>query len=99
MRSMGLFHQIVLHSKTSQYGQQVTGRLTPEEEERERRRLRKVIARIQDGTFAKDWTLEQQAGYPTLNRVYQQNISHPMAKEEERFLRTLGLLNRMDPGQ
>jgi ketol-acid reductoisomerase len=90
MLSYGLFGQIKLHSQTSQYGQQVTGRLTPAEEEAERNRLRRIIANIKDGTFAKEWTLEQQAGYPVLNRVYQQNMSHPMVADEERLLRAMG---------
>ncbi len=89
MQAHGLFGQLPLHSRTSQYGQQVTGRLKAEEEEAERKRLRKLIAEIKDGTFAKDWTLEQQAGYPILKRVFQQNLSHPMAAEEERLLRLL----------
>ncbi|MCX6028375.1 MAG: ketol-acid reductoisomerase [Chloroflexi bacterium] len=91
MQAHGLFGQLPLHSRTSQYGQQVTGRLKAEEEEAERKRLRKLIAEIKDGTFAKDWTLEQQAGYPILRRVFQQNLSHPMAAEEERLLRLLKL--------
>jgi ketol-acid reductoisomerase len=86
----GLFGQLPLHSKTSQYGQQVTGRLSPEEQEVERRRLRKLIANIKNGAFAKDWTLEQQAGYPTLKRAYRENESHPMVQEEQRLLQLLG---------
>ena len=89
IQSHGLFGQLPLHSRTSQYGQQVTGRLKAEEEAAERRRLRKLIAEIKDGTFAKDWTLEQQAGYPVLKRVFQHNLSHPMVAEEERLLRLL----------
>jgi ketol-acid reductoisomerase len=91
IQSYGLFGQLPLHSKTSQYGQQVTGRLSADEEEAERKRLRQLIANIKDGAFAKDWSLEQQAGYPMFKRVTQQNMSHPMVKEEERLLRLLGL--------
>jgi ketol-acid reductoisomerase len=94
MQSHGLFGQVVLHSRTSQYGQLVTGRLTADEEEAERKRLRKLIAGIKDGTFAREWTLEQQAGNPMLNLVYKQTMSHPMVGEEERLLRVLGLFRR-----
>lgn len=90
----GLFHQLVLHSQTSQYGQEVTARLTPEEEEVERKRYRRLIANIKDGTFAKDWALEQQAGTPVWNRVRKENMSHPMIGEEERLLRALRVLER-----
>lgn len=92
----GLFHQLKLHSKTSQYGQEVTARLDREEEEAERKRLRRIIADIKDGTFAKEWTLEQQAGLPVWRRVHKENMSHPMIEEEERLLRALGVLERDD---
>jgi ketol-acid reductoisomerase len=91
MQSYGLFGQVVYHSQTSQYGQQVTGRLSAEDEEAERRRLRNILARIKDGTFAKEWTLEQQAGYPSLKRVHQQNMEHPISISEERLLREMGV--------
>jgi ketol-acid reductoisomerase len=91
MQSYGLFGQVVYHSMTSQYGQQVTGRLSPEDEEAERRRLRNILARIKDGTFAKEWTLEQQAGYPSLKRVHRQNMEHPISVDEERLLREMGV--------
>lgn len=90
----GLFHQLKLHSQTSQYGQEVTARLSPEEEEMERKRLHRVIANIKDGTFAKEWALEQQAGFPVWHRVHRENMSHPMIAEEERLLRALGVLER-----
>ncbi len=92
----GVFHQLKLHSQTSQYGQEVTGRLSPEEEEAERRRLRRLIANIKDGTFARDWALEQQAGFPVWRAVHKQNMAHPLIAEEERLLRALGVLERND---
>jgi ketol-acid reductoisomerase len=92
----GLFHQLSLHSATSQYGQEVTARLTDEEEEAERKRLRGLIARIKDGTFAREWTLEQQAGNPVWNRVRAANLSSPLVAEEQRLLKALGVLERVD---
>ena len=92
----GLFHQLKLHSQTSQYGQEVTGRLSPEEDGLERQRLRKLISRIKDGTFAKEWALEQLSGMPVWWRVHQENMSHPMITVEERLLDMLGVLERKD---
>ena len=60
----------------------------------ERDRLRRIIAGIQDGTFARDWALEQKAGFPQWQRIHRQNLSHPMIAEEERLLRALGVLER-----
>jgi ketol-acid reductoisomerase len=94
----GIFHQLKLHSQTSHYGQEVTSRLSDEEEEAERRRLRRIIARIKDGTFAKEWSLEQLAGYPVWKRVQAENMSHPLIAEEERLLKKLGLLERNGHG-
>jgi ketol-acid reductoisomerase len=90
----GLFHQLKLHSQTSQYGQEVTGRLSDEDEARERQRLRKIIAGIQDGSFAKEWALDQLSGTPVWRRVHQENMSHLMIMLEEQLLQTLGVLER-----
>jgi ketol-acid reductoisomerase len=90
----GVFHQLVLHSQTSQFGQEVTGRLSDEEEKAERDRLRRIIRNITDGTFARDWALEQKAGMPRWARIRRENMAHPMIAEEERLLRTLGVLER-----
>lgn len=87
---MGLFHQLVLHSLTSQYGQLVTGKLSPEDEDREKHRLHKVVENIRNGQFAKEWSLEQQAGLPTFRRAEQQALSHPMMAEERKIFEALG---------
>src|ERR1700716_2830281 len=90
----GIFHQLSLHSQTSHYGQEVTARLSDDDEEAERRRLRGIVARIKDGSFAKEWSLEQLAGNPVWKRVHAENMAHPMIAEEERLLKQLGLLER-----
>ena len=72
----GIFHQLVLHSQTSQYGQEVTSRLSEEEEKAERERLRRIIRNITDGTFARDWALEQKAGMPRWGRIRRENMAH-----------------------
>jgi ketol-acid reductoisomerase len=87
---MGLFHQLVLHSQTSQYGQLVTGKLSSENEERERQRLRNVVENIRNGQFAKDWSLEQQAGLLTFRRAEREALSHPMMAEERKLFEVLG---------
>ncbi len=90
----GLFHQLNLHSQTSQYGQEVTARLTAGEEIVERDRLRRIISNIKDGVFAKDWALEQLSAFPVWHRVRRDNMAHPLIAEEERLLRLLGVLER-----
>lgn len=87
---MGLFHQLVLHSKTSQYGQLVTARLSPEIERAEKVRLRAIIDNIRSGRFAREWALEQQAGLPAFRRAEHEGLAHPMIAEEGSLFRRLG---------
>lgn len=94
-RDIGLWDQITLHSRTSQYGQEVTARLSAEDEAAERARLREIIARIRDGSFAREWTAEQAAGFPEFTRTRNRNMSHPMRAAERRLYRILG---RTDDG-
>lgn len=89
-RDIGLWDQITLHSHTSQYGQEVTARLSPEEEEAEKQRLKAIIDHIQDGSFAREWAAEQQAGFPEFDRVRSLNMDHEMRSAERRLYRILG---------
>lgn len=89
-RDIGLWDQITLHSRTSQFGQEVTSRLSPQEEEAERARLRAIISHIQDGSFAREWTAEQQAGFPEFNRVRALNLAHEMREAERDLYKVLG---------
>jgi len=88
-REVGLFHQLAHHSRTSQYGQEVTARLSREDEERERARLRAVLENIRTGQFAKDWAVEQQVGFPVWRRINRENLSHPMVIEEQKLIKRL----------
>ena len=89
-RDIGLWDQITLHSRTSQYGQEVTARLSPEDEEAERARLRATISHIQDGSFAREWAGEQRAGFPEFTRVRRLNMDHEMRAAERRLYQVLG---------
>ena len=89
-RDIALWDQITLHSRTSQYGQEVTSRISAEEEETERARLRAIISHIQDGSFAREWTSEQRAGFPEFNRVRALNMAHEMRAAERKLYKVLG---------
>lgn len=89
-RDLGLWEQITLHSRTSQYGQEVTSRLTPEAEAAERRRLRSVIEHIRSGAFAREWKEEQDSDFAEFKRVRQENLAHPMIQAERALYRLLG---------
>ncbi len=54
-------------SDTAEYGDYVTGkRLVTDETKKE---MKKILTEIQDGTFAKNWILENQAGRPSFNAM------------------------------
>jgi len=56
----GLWNQLRLHSPTSQYGKQTIGpRLV---NENTKRLLKSIMKDIEDGSFAREWTLEQKNG-------------------------------------
>ncbi|MDR3543939.1 MAG: ketol-acid reductoisomerase [Desulfosporosinus sp.] len=54
-------------SDTAQYGDMVTGKRIVTQETR--KEMKKVLAEIQDGTFAKAWLLENQANRPAFNAI------------------------------
>lgn len=88
-RDLGLWGQLRLHSRTSQYGQQVTSREQMNLDSI-RDQFREVVRHIQSGDFSQEWDQEQEAGYPTLAQVTEDNLRHPMQEAENRLYRLLG---------
>ena len=86
----GLWGQITTHSRTSQYGQDVYGRLSTEADTAEKARLHGIINHIKDGSFAKEWALEQQAGEPMFQRIRAENLKHPLVQAEDELYTLLG---------
>ncbi len=65
-------------SDTAEYGDMKTGpRIITEDT---RKAMKQVLKEIQDGTFAKDWILENQAGRPHYNAVKARDAEHPVEK-------------------
>ena len=61
-------------SDTAEYGDYVTGsRIITDATKAE---MKKVLAEIQDGTFAKNWILENQANRPNFNAMRRQKAAH-----------------------
>ena len=86
----GLWAQITTHSRTSQYGQDVYGRISIEADTAEKARLHGIINHIKDGSFAKEWALEQQAGEPMFQRIRAENLKHPLVEAEDELYKLLG---------
>ena len=65
-------------SDTAEYGDyQVGKRIITDETKKE---MKKVLSEIQDGTFAKNWLLENQVGRPNFNATRRMEAEHPIEK-------------------
>jgi len=65
-------------SDTAEFGDMMIGRRIITEETR--KEMKKVLREIQDGTFAKEWILENQAGRPRFNALKRIDAEHPVEK-------------------
>ncbi|HHZ17040.1 MAG TPA: ketol-acid reductoisomerase [Peptococcaceae bacterium] len=65
-------------SDTAEYGDMMVGRRLITQETRNE--MKKVLREIQDGTFAKEWILENMAGRPKFNAIKKIDAEHPVEK-------------------
>jgi len=88
MASMGIWNQLKLHSHTSQFGQLTHGAqfIGADAEAL----MRKAIAEVRDGTFARRWAAEQAAGSPTFKRLLGEASESPIARAETELYAKLG---------
>ena len=68
-------------SDTAEYGDYTRGPRIIDEQVREN--MREVLAEIQDGTFAREWILENQAGRPSFLALRRMNAEHPIEEVGE----------------
>ena len=68
-------------SDTAEYGDYMIGnRIVTEETKKE---MKKVLTEIQDGTFARNWLMENQVGRPQFNAIRKSEAQHPIEKVGE----------------
>ncbi len=80
MARVGLINQMRLHSQTSQYGTLSRGpRMLPDDT---RQRLRAALEEICSGSFAKEWSAEQQRGYPHFEQLRRLAHEHEINRAE-----------------
>ena len=48
--------------------------------DRSRAAMKTVLAEIQDGTFARNWIAENEAGMPEFRRMMSADLEHPIEK-------------------
>jgi ketol-acid reductoisomerase len=63
-------------SDTAEYGDYTRGPLVINDSVK--RAMRQILSDIQDGTFAKEWILENKAGRPSFNAMRRINAEHPI---------------------
>src|ERR1700677_1214038 len=70
-------------SNTAEYGEYVTGpRIVTAETKAE---MKRVLADIQGGKFARDWVLENKAGQPSFKATRAHNAAHPIEEVGEKL--------------
>ncbi len=80
MAERGLFQQMRLHSQTSQYGTLSRGsRMLPDES---KIRFREALEEIRSGAFAREWSEEQERGYPNFEELRKRALEHPLNEAE-----------------
>ena len=61
-------------SNTAEYGDLTRGRRVIDE--RTRQEMKKILREVQDGTFAREWILENQTGRPVYNALRKRDANH-----------------------
>jgi len=96
MAKKGLVEQLGLHSRTSQYGQLSGGDDAPEDAIESFMRDR--LDAIRDGSFAREWETERDAGFPRFERLYEMARESDLIRDERRTMARLGLGEAGDGG-
>ena len=80
MARRGLFRQMRLHSQTSQYGTlSRASRMLPDEA---KAGFRQALEEIRSGAFAREWTEEQERGYPRFEDLRRRASEHSVNEAE-----------------
>ncbi len=79
-------------SNTAQYGDLTRGpRIITDETKKE---MKKMLAEIQEGRFAKEWMLENQANKPVFNALTKKGKTHPIEEVGERLRKMMPWLQK-----
>lgn len=84
----GLWNQLRFHSHTSQYGHQTVGKQLVDK--KTKNRLKEILSSIQKEKFQREWTDVQKNGMKKFKRIWEENLKHPMLKEEDKLYKLLG---------
>jgi ketol-acid reductoisomerase len=79
----GITRMLEFVSETAQYGDYVSGPRIIDAGVKQR--MKDVLTEIQDGTFARAWIAEHQAGLPNYKRYKQADLEHPIEEVGKRL--------------
>lgn len=79
-------------SDTAEYGDMMIGRRLITEETR--KEMRQVLAEIQNGTFAREWIMENIAGRPNYIAQKRVDAGHPIEKVGQELRSQMSWLNK-----
>jgi ketol-acid reductoisomerase len=82
-------------SNTAEWGDLKTGpRIITDQTKAE---MRQILKEIQDGTFARGWRAEYQAGLKTFKALYEQDNNHPVEVTGRKLRKMMTWLNAKEP--
>jgi ketol-acid reductoisomerase len=79
-------------SDTAEYGDMVIGKKIITDETKQN--MKKILKDIQDGTFAKEWILENKAGRPVYNAIKKREENHPIEKVGRKLRKMMSWINK-----
>jgi ketol-acid reductoisomerase len=91
----GLSYMRYSISDTAEYGDYSRGPRVIDE--RVRAEMQKLLADIQNGTFAREWILENQAGRPSFNAYRRQEAAHPIEEVGRQLREMMSWLKKSKP--
>jgi ketol-acid reductoisomerase len=80
---IGFFKAMKLWSTTAQYGIMTRGPMIIKDEIRDI--MKAHLGEIQSGAFAREWDLEMSNGYQVFNKLWEENLKHPINDVEDRI--------------
>ncbi len=81
-------------SDTAEYGDYSRGPVVVDEHVKDN--MKKVLAAVQDGSFAREWITENDEGRPRFNRLRRENAEHPIERVGEELRGMMSFLQDSD---
>ncbi len=88
----GLSYMRYSISDTAEYGDYSVGKRIITEDTRDE--MRKVLSEVQDGTFARNWILENKANRPSFNAMRRREQNHPIEVVGKRLRKMMSWLKK-----